>query len=167
MQRLYRLSSSNCADHFQFEGVASKLRRRHRTRDSLFTGVPHITKSFLKVTLAQRAYGSHVHSRAECTSDQSSIFFPPSNLHSSSRSPSKRISELVPLEQTKQPAIKIMSRSVQDRIRAQSQSRTGSVNGEDAEPETRLNVDELALISLSFSFDFFSKSRKIRDRASL
>jgi hypothetical protein len=37
----------------------------------------------------------------------------------------------------------------------------------DAEPETRLNVDELALISLSFSFDFFSKSRKIRDRASL
>ncbi|KAI9510492.1 hypothetical protein F5148DRAFT_570825 [Russula earlei] len=50
-----------------------------------------------------------------------------------SRIPSKRISELVPLEQTKQPAIKIMSRSVQDRIRAQSQSRTGSVNGEDAE----------------------------------
>jgi hypothetical protein len=37
----------------------------------------------------------------------------------------------------------------------------------DAEPETRLNVDELALISLSFSFVFFSKSRKIRDRASL
>jgi hypothetical protein len=37
----------------------------------------------------------------------------------------------------------------------------------DAEPETRLNVDELALISLSFSFAFFSKSRKIRDRASL
>ena len=37
------------------------------------------------------------------------------------------------MEQTKQPAIKIMSRSVQDRIRAQSQSRTGSVNGEDAE----------------------------------
>jgi SUZ domain-containing RNA-binding protein len=132
MQRLYRLSS-NCADHFQFEGVASKLRRRHRTRDSLFTGVPHITKSFLKVTLAQRVYGSHVHSRAKCTSDQSSIIFPPSNLHPSSRSPSKRISELVPLEQTKQPAIKIMSRSVQDRIRVQSQSRTGSVNGEDAE----------------------------------
>ncbi|KAN0137007.1 hypothetical protein V8E53_005004 [Lactarius tabidus] len=50
-----------------------------------------------------------------------------------SRIPPKRISELVPVEQTKQPAIKIMSRSVQDRIRAQSQSRTGSVNGEDAE----------------------------------
>ena len=48
-------------------------------------------------------------------------------------SPPKRICDLVPLEQTKQPAIKIMSRSVQDRIRAQSQSRTGSVNGEDAE----------------------------------
>lgn len=50
-----------------------------------------------------------------------------------SRIPSKRISELVPLEQTKQPAIKIMSRSAQDRFRVQSQSRTGSVNGEDAE----------------------------------
>lgn len=37
----------------------------------------------------------------------------------------------------------------------------------DAEPETRLNVDELALISFSFSLSFFSKSRKIRDRASL
>lgn len=34
----------------------------------------------------------------------------------------------------------------------------------DAEPETRLKVDELALISFSF---FFSKSKKIRDRASL
>ncbi|KAI9440371.1 hypothetical protein H4582DRAFT_1456086 [Lactarius indigo] len=50
-----------------------------------------------------------------------------------SRIPPKRIAELVPVEQTKHPAIKIMSRSVQDRIRAQSQSRTGSVNGEDAE----------------------------------
>ncbi|KAI0286055.1 hypothetical protein BGY98DRAFT_881942, partial [Russula aff. rugulosa BPL654] len=50
-----------------------------------------------------------------------------------SRIPSKRICELAPVEQTKQPAIKIMSRSAQDRIRAQSQSRTGSVNGEDAE----------------------------------
>ncbi|KAI0251818.1 hypothetical protein BJV78DRAFT_1102601, partial [Lactifluus subvellereus] len=50
-----------------------------------------------------------------------------------SRIPPKRISELVPVEQTKQPAIKIMSRSAQDRIRVQSQSRTGSVNGEDAE----------------------------------
>jgi hypothetical protein len=37
----------------------------------------------------------------------------------------------------------------------------------DAEPETRLKVDELALISFSFSLSFFSKSRKIRDRASL
>jgi hypothetical protein len=37
----------------------------------------------------------------------------------------------------------------------------------EAEPETRLNVDELALMSLSFSLVFFSKSRKIRDRASL
>jgi len=37
----------------------------------------------------------------------------------------------------------------------------------DADPETRLNVDELALISFSFSLAFFSKSRKIRDRASL
>ncbi|KAH9975744.1 hypothetical protein BGW80DRAFT_1131836, partial [Lactifluus volemus] len=50
-----------------------------------------------------------------------------------SRIPSKRISDLVPVEQSKQPAFKIMSRSAQDRIRAQSQSRTGSVNGEDAE----------------------------------
>ncbi|KAI0299309.1 hypothetical protein BC826DRAFT_996547, partial [Russula brevipes] len=50
-----------------------------------------------------------------------------------SRIPPKRISDLVPVEQSKQPAIKIMSRSVQDRIRVQSQSRTGSVNGEDAE----------------------------------
>ncbi|KAI0306055.1 hypothetical protein B0F90DRAFT_1695669 [Multifurca ochricompacta] len=50
-----------------------------------------------------------------------------------SRIPTKRFSELVPVEQAKQPAIKIMSRSAQDRIRAQSQSRTGSVNGEDAE----------------------------------
>jgi hypothetical protein len=58
-----------------------------------------------------------------------STFNPPRLLSS----PSKRISELVPVEQTKQPAIKIMSRTVQDRIRAQSQSRTGSVNGEDAE----------------------------------
>ena len=55
------------------------------------------------------------------------------NLYLFPFSPPKRISELVPLEQTKQPAIKIMSRSVQDRIRAQSQSRTSSVNGEDAE----------------------------------
>lgn len=37
----------------------------------------------------------------------------------------------------------------------------------EAEPETRLNVDELALMSFSFSLVFFSKSRKIRDRASL
>ena len=55
------------------------------------------------------------------------------NIYLSPLSPPKRICDLVPLEQTKQPAIKIMSRSVQDRIRAQSQSRTGSVNGEDAE----------------------------------
>ena len=61
------------------------------------------------------------------------FIFSPLNLYPSPRSPPKRISELVPVEQTKQPAIKIMSRSVQDRIRAQSQSRTGSVNGEDAE----------------------------------
>jgi hypothetical protein len=60
-------------------------------------------------------------------------FFLPINLYVSPHSPPKRICELVPLEQTKQPAIKIMSRSVQDRIRVQSQSRTGSVNGEDAE----------------------------------
>ncbi|KAI0272368.1 hypothetical protein BC834DRAFT_344559 [Gloeopeniophorella convolvens] len=52
---------------------------------------------------------------------------------SESRIPTRRISELAPVEQAKQPAIKIMSRSAQDRIRAQSQSRTGSVNGEDAE----------------------------------
>jgi len=58
-----------------------------------------------------------------------STFKPPLSPHS----PPKRISELAPLEQTKQPAIKIMSRSAQDRIRAISQSRTGSVNGEDAE----------------------------------
>jgi hypothetical protein len=37
----------------------------------------------------------------------------------------------------------------------------------EAEPETRLKVDELALMSFSFSLAFFSKSRKIRDRASL
>ncbi|KAH9970625.1 hypothetical protein BGW80DRAFT_1160468, partial [Lactifluus volemus] len=47
--------------------------------------------------------------------------------------PSKRISELVTVEQTKQPAFKTMSRSAQNRIRVQSQSRTGSVNSEDAE----------------------------------
>jgi SUZ domain len=60
------------------------------------------------------------------------FFFPISTSHLFLHSPSKRISELVPVEQSKQPAFKIMSRSV-DRIRAQSQSRTGSVNGEDAE----------------------------------
>jgi hypothetical protein len=37
----------------------------------------------------------------------------------------------------------------------------------DAEPETRLKVDELALMSLSFSFAFSSKSMKMRDLASL
>jgi hypothetical protein len=78
MQRLYHLSS-NCADHLQFEGAASKSRRPHRTRDSLSTGVPHIIKSFPKVTPAQRAYGSHILWRAECMSDQSLFFFPPLN----------------------------------------------------------------------------------------
>ncbi len=60
-------------------------------------------------------------------------YLPPFKPIYPSPSPAKRISELVPVEQTTQPAIKIMSRSVQDRIRALSQSRTGSVNGEDAE----------------------------------
>ena len=113
-------------------GAVSKFRQPRRTRDSLSTGVPHIIKSFPKVTQAQRAYGSLILSRAECVSDQSLFFLLPLIPHRSS-SPSKRICELVPLEQTKQPAIKIMSRAVHDRIRAQSQSRTGSVNGEDAE----------------------------------
>jgi len=83
--------------------------------------------------LVRRAYGSLVLSRAECALGQMFLSFLPLNLYLSLHSPSKRVSELVPLEQTKQPAIKIMSRSAQDRIRAQSQSRTGSVNGEDAE----------------------------------
>jgi hypothetical protein len=83
--------------------------------------------------LAQRVYGSLILLRVECASRQISLFFLPLTFYVFPHSPPKRISELVPLEQTKQPAIKIMSRSAQDRIRAQSQSRTGSVNGEDAE----------------------------------
>lgn len=37
----------------------------------------------------------------------------------------------------------------------------------EAEPDTRLKVDEFALMSFSFSFSFSSKSMNIRDRASL
>jgi hypothetical protein len=37
----------------------------------------------------------------------------------------------------------------------------------EAEPETRLKVEELALMSFSFSLAFSSKSMKMRDLASL
>ena len=80
---------------------------------------------------AQRVYGYLFVQRVECVCFV--FLFPTRSPNLSLHSPPKRISELVPVEQTKQPAIKIMSRSAQDRIRAQSQSRTGSINGEDAE----------------------------------
>ncbi|KAI0923733.1 hypothetical protein AcV5_009202 [Taiwanofungus camphoratus] len=50
-----------------------------------------------------------------------------------SRIPSRRISELVPAEESAQPAFKIMRRSAQDGPKSRHNSQTGSVAGEDAD----------------------------------
>ena len=48
-------------------------------------------------------------------------------------SPTRRISELVPPEESAQPAFKIMRRAIQDRSRARHHSQPGSVAGDDGD----------------------------------
>ncbi|KAI0078694.1 hypothetical protein K474DRAFT_1582127, partial [Panus rudis PR-1116 ss-1] len=50
-----------------------------------------------------------------------------------SRIPARRIAELVPAEESVQPAFKIMRRNAQDRTRSRQHSQPGSVAGEDAD----------------------------------
>ncbi|OSX64235.1 hypothetical protein POSPLADRAFT_1073817 [Postia placenta MAD-698-R-SB12] len=52
---------------------------------------------------------------------------------SESRIPARRISELVPAEESAQPAFKIMRRGAQDGSKSRQNSQTGSVIGEDAD----------------------------------